>query len=208
MDEMKVREYVGAVFSENPVPGGGGASAVAASIGVALGGMVGNLTIGKKKYEEVQKEIEKLTDKAEELYLRLLELSKADAEVFLNLMDCFKLPKVTDDEKSKRESAISAALIPCVNVPLEILECCLEGIKLAGEFAEKGNENVISDAGCCAALCLGAAKASVINVFVNTKSIKDKSLSKVYEIKARGILAECENEAESIIAAVHSKIGE
>lgn len=169
-------EFVEALASKEPVPGGGGASAYVGSLGTALGSMVGNLTLGKKKYADVEDEIKELLAKAGELMNKLNELVGKDAEAFKPLSDAYRLPSSTDEEKAIKEKAIQDNLKGAASVPMEIAEVCVESIKLHKEFAEKGSRLAVSDAGCGAVFCKAALLGARLNVMINLNLMKNEAL--------------------------------
>ena len=172
--EISCKEFVAELAGKSPVPGGGGASALVGAIGTALGSMVGSLTVGKKKYADVEQDVLDLMDKANRIQIELLGLVNRDAEVFEPLSRAYGLPKNTEEEKAEKARIMEQALRDACSVPLEIMELCCRAIDLQKEFAEKGNRLAISDAGVGAALCKAALIGASFNVFINTKSMADR----------------------------------
>ena len=164
-----VQSFTEVLASKAPVPGGGGASALVGAIGVALGNMVGSLTVGKKKYADVEEDIKALMAKAEELRTALLECINKDAVSFEPLSKAYGIPK--DDPT--RDEIMEKCLHDAAAVPMEILELCCKAIELQVDFAAKGSKLVISDAATGVACCKGAMLGAAMNVRVNTKSMKD-----------------------------------
>jgi formiminotetrahydrofolate cyclodeaminase len=136
-------EFVSVLASKAAVPGGGGASALVGAIGTALGNMVGSLTVGKKKYADVEADIIALQAKATELQNELLHLVDQDAVVFEPLSKAYGIPK----EDPNRESIMEAALKDACSVPMDIMRACAKSIDVIAEFAAKGSALAISDAG-------------------------------------------------------------
>ena len=169
--ESSVINFTEQLASPAPVPGGGGASALVGAIGVALGDMVGELTVGKKKYADVEEDIKALMAKAQDLRVRLLGCIEKDAVAFEPLSKAYGIPK--DDPT--RDEIMEKCLRDAAAAPLEIFDLCCEAIDLQKEFAEKGSKLVISDAATGAALCWGAMYGAAVNVKVNTKSMKDRA---------------------------------
>ena len=172
--DKTIDDFVLDLASKAPVPGGGGASAIAGSIGTALGGMVASLTIGKAKYKEVEDEIKSLKERSDEIQNRLLELAEADAQVFTKLSSVYSMPKKTDDEKISRAHTMEAALKDAADIPLKIMRESSKAICLMEDFAEKGNKMAVSDAGCGVILCKSALQSAWLNVCINTMSMKDR----------------------------------
>jgi len=172
--EKSCKDFVEVLASKAPVPGGGGAAALVGAIGMALGNMVGNLTVGKKKYKDVEAEVIEIMEKANALQNELLKLVDGDAEVFSKVSDVYRMPKETPEQIAAREEAMEVALKQACSVPLKIMECTCEAIKLQARLAEIGSIMAISDVG-VGVLCLKAALISgKLNVIINLNGIKDK----------------------------------
>ena len=203
--EHSCREFIDVLASSAPIPGGGGASALVGAIGVALGNMVGSLTVGKKRYADVEEDIIRCKKEAYEITKRLLELVAKDAEVFEPLSKAYSLPKSTPEELAKKEEVMAVVLKDACEVPLEIMKTCARGLDLMEEFAEKGSRIALSDAGVGATLLKSALQGASLNIYINTKSMKDRvlaqqlndetdSLRKTYEKKADEIFENVCNE--------------
>lgn len=183
-------EFINCLASKEPVPGGGGASALVGALGVALGSMVGNLTSGKKKYADVEQEIRALLARSNALTKRLSELVQADANVFAPLSKAYGLPCATEGEKAEKERVLQDVLLEATAVPLQIAECCLEGMKILEQYAKKGSRLVVSDAGVGVIFCKAALQGAKLNVLINLKSMKDETLKR--EFSERMAAVECE----------------
>lgn len=186
-------EFVNALASKEPVPGGGGASALVGAIGVALGSMVGNLTTGKKKYADVEEDIQRLLKQSAALTNKLNDLVKADADAFEPLSIAYGLPKETEEDRNYKEKVLQEALIEATNVPMQIAECALEGIKLLDEYAQKGSRLVISDAGVGVIFCKAALQGAKLNILINLKLLKDEAFKsnisqRLEEIELEGVV--------------------
>ena len=173
-----------------PAPGGGGAAALVGAAGAALGNMVGNLTVGKKKYAAVEADILVLNRRAAALRKRLEGLVQADADAFTPLAAAYKLPKETPEQQAHKAAVLEAALEGACAVPLEIMSACCEGITLAAEYAEKGSVMAVSDAGCAALFCKAALQAAGLNVSINTRLMADKAHAAALNAQADAMLAE------------------
>lgn len=178
--------------TKSPVPGGGGASAYVGALGIALGSMVGNLTLGKKKYEDVQDEIKELILKSEELRDKLQKLVEKDAEVFYPLSQAYGLPKDTEEEKQKRDEVMQKCLVDASMVPLEIAENAVEAIKLHERYAHIGTRIAISDVGVGVAFCMAALRGAKLNVLINTRLMKNAELkseieNRLYKAEKEGL---------------------
>ena len=150
--DRTVADFTQELASPAPVPGGGGASALAAAIGISLGDMVGELTVGKKRYADVEEDIRGLMERSQALRLRFLELVDADAEAFAPLAKAYGIPK---DDPNRTEIMENALKTAC-SVPMDIMRACAEALDIIEEFAAKGSRIAISDAGCGAILCKAA----------------------------------------------------
>ena len=168
--EKNVDKFLETLASSAPTPGGGGAAALCGALGIALGNMVGSLTLGKKKYADVQEDIAELNAKAEALRAGFVALVDADAEAFAPLSRAYSIPK--DDPA--RDEIMEPALLKAAEAPLEIMRKCAEALELISGYAAKGSALAISDAGCAAALCGAAMEAAALNVKINTKSMKNR----------------------------------
>ena len=181
-------EFIELLASKAPVPGGGGASALAAALGTALGNMVGSLTVGKKKYAGVETRIYEMKARCDALQAELLDLVQQDAEVFEPLSRAYGMPKDTEEQKAERERVLEAALDLACGVPLKIMEKCCEAIALMEEFAQKGSRLALSDAGVGSAFCRAALEGAALNVFINTKLMKDRARADELNEKAEAML--------------------
>lgn len=204
---MKLIDKTVAAFTEElaspaPVPGGGGASALAAAIGVSLGDMVGELTVGKKKYADVEEEIRSLMERAQALRIRFLELVDADAACFAPLAKAYGIPK----EDPNRAQIMEEALKTACSVPMDIMRACAEAIDIIEEFAAKGSRLAVSDAGCGAILCKAAMQAAALNVFINTKSMKDLSCKAALEEEADALLTKYTDLGDTIYESVANSL--
>jgi len=199
-------EFVEALASKAPVPGGGGASALVGAIGMALGSMVGSLTVGKPVYAAVEVDILALMTQAEALQARLLELVERDAEVFMPLSCAYRMPKDTDEQKAEKARVMEICLQECSAVPLEIMECCAQAIDLHARFAEKGTAIAISDVGCGVICCKTALQAASLNVFINTLSMADRAYAEEINAQADALVSTYTVKADSIFADVSRRL--
>jgi formiminotetrahydrofolate cyclodeaminase len=203
--KLSCEEFVEILASKEPVPGGGGASALVGAIGMALGNMVGSLTVGKKKYAGVQDEILALKAKASAIQADLIALMQKDAEAFEPLSKAYGMPSGTEDEKTRKDSVMAEALKKCCEAPLEIMKMCCEAIELHGEFAAKGTAIAISDVGCGVICCKAALQAASLNVFINTKSMTDRALAEENNGLAKDMLTAYSSLADKIFADVAAR---
>ena len=198
------REFVTVLASNEPAPGGGGASALVAAVGTALGNMVGSLTVGKKKYADVEAEIIALQKKCDALQAELLDQVPADAEGFVPLAKAYGIPKDDPD----RPRIMEEATITACQVPMHIMELCCEAIDAIAVFAEKGSRLAVSDAGCGAVIVKAALQAASLNVFINTKSLKNRAVAEEMNAKANAMLDKYCTMADEIFNTVKAGFGQ
>ena len=199
-------EFVEVLATKAPVPGGGGASALVGAIGTALGNMVASLTVGKKKYADVEEEMYALKVKCDILQKELLKLIERDAEVFEPLALAYGMPKETDEEKAEKARVMEIVLKDACSVPMEIMEKCCEAIDIIKEFAAKGSVIAISDAGVGAAFCKAALEGASLNVYINTKSMKDREYANALNAKADAMLEKYPKIADEIFTSVLARL--
>ena len=178
------RKFVEVLASDAPAPGGGGAAALVGAIGTALGNMVGSLTVGKKKYADVEAEIIALQGKCSALQKELLDQVEADEKGFVPLARAFGIPK---DDPARAETLEKATVTAC-QVPVRIMELCCEAMEAIAVFAAKGSRLAVSDAGCAAVCVKAALQAASLNVFINTKTLKDRALAEEMNARCLGML--------------------
>ena len=169
-ENTTIKEFTEQLASPSAVPGGGGASALVGAIGVALGDMVGEHTVGKKKYADVEEDLKALMAKAQDLRVRLVECVEKDAVAFEPLSRAYSIPK----DEPGRDEVLEKCLRDAAAAPLEIFDLCCEAIEVCREFGLKGSKLMLSDAATGAAELRGALMGAAINVKVNTKLMKDR----------------------------------
>ena len=199
-------EFVAVLGSKAPVPGGGGASALVGALGIALGNMVGCLTVGKKKYADVEEEMQQLMARCQALQEDFLRLIDADAKAFEPLSRAYSMPRETPEEREAKAKVLETALLEASRVPLEIMRTCAEALDLIAEFAAKGSALAVSDAGTAALFCKAAMQGASLNVYINTKLMADREMAGDLETQADALLKEYTRKAEEIHAAVLEKI--
>jgi len=204
--DLSVDEFVLKLSSKEPVPGGGGGSALAGALGVALGGMVANLTIGKPKYAEVEDEVQSIKVTAYRIQEELLELIEKDAEVFAPLAGAYGMASGTDEEKAEKERVMQACLKEASLVPFKIMEKCAESLPLIEKLAEKGSVLAVSDAGCAAALVKSAMLSAWLNVRINIRLIKDEKFAGEMDKSGQDMLMTCLPLADKIYNDVLTKL--
>ena len=204
--EQKTTDFLEQLSSSAPIPGGGGASAAVGAFASALGLMVTNLTVGKKKYADVEEEILEIREKLEQKKQDLVRMVDEDAEAFEPLAKAYRMPKETEEEKAEKARVMEAALKEACSVPMEIMEKCCEAIDVIKEFAAKGSALAISDAGVGAVFCKAALEGASLNVYINTKSMKNREYAEELNAKADAMLAKYPPMADEIFASVLGRL--
>jgi formiminotetrahydrofolate cyclodeaminase len=165
--------FLDELASPSPAPGGGSVAALGGALGAALTAMVAGLTIGKKKYADVEGEMRKILSQAEALRAQFTALIDKDTAAFQKVMEAFALPKDTEPQKALRAAAIREATKEATLVPLEVMKHCIDALALAQQVASAGNANAISDAGVSALMLHAACSGAALNVRINLKSLND-----------------------------------
>ncbi|MBQ6462452.1 MAG: cyclodeaminase/cyclohydrolase family protein [Pseudobutyrivibrio sp.] len=199
---VSVTEFTNQLASKTSVPGGGGASALVSSIGIALGDMVGEFTVGKKTYADVEEDIKALMTEAKILQNQLLECIDEDAKAFEPLSKAYSISK--DDPK--RDAIMEKCLKDAAAVPFKILELCGKAIDLQEEFANKGSKIMISDAATGVALLSGAMKGAAVNVKVNTKLMKNREYANELDSRVEELLNKYIPKADRIYSDIISRL--
>lgn len=173
LTKKTVSAFLDELASSSPAPGGGSVAALSGALGAALTTMVCNLTIGKKKYAEVEAEMKTVREAAENLRMKFTELIDKDTLAFNKVMEAYSLPKDNDDQKALRTVAINEATKEATLVPLEVMKHCIDAIALAQQVAAMGNVNSVSDAGVSALMLHAACEGAALNVRINLNSLSD-----------------------------------
>ena len=198
------RKFVEVLASDAPAPGGGGAAALVGAVGTALGNMVGSLTVGKKKYAAVEEEIIALKAKCDALQTELLNQVEMDEVNFLPLAKAYGIPKDDPD----RDRIMEEAIVIACGAPMRIMELCCEAIDCIKVFADKGSRLAVSDAGCGAVCCKAALQAASLNVFINTKSLKNRDVAEEMNRKVNLMLNKYGQIADEIFTDVKAGFGQ
>ncbi|MCD8084552.1 MAG: cyclodeaminase/cyclohydrolase family protein [Clostridiales bacterium] len=203
---QEIGNWTDTLASGAPVPGGGGASALGGSLAAALGQMVANLTVGKKKYAEVEEEMQ-----AHLLTLRgfqedLMRLADRDAEVFAPLAESYRLPSGTEEEKTKKAQVMEKNLLAASLVPLEMMEKSVQILRILDELERKGSRMAVSDVGVAAQLARAALAGAVMNVFINTKSMKDREKAEELNARSKALTDEGLPLADAVYSRVLAKL--
>ena len=181
--KQPIEEFIKELSSKAPVPGGGGASALAGALGNSLGQMVANLTIGKKRYAQVEEEVLNLLSRMEEIQEHFLRLADEDAKVFAPLAASYSLPSGTEEEKAYKARTMEVNLLAASKVPVEMMKEALHMLDILGFLGEKGSRLAVSDIGVGVQFIRTALSGAVMNVYINTKSMKNRE--KAQEINDR-----------------------
>ena len=199
MKEWTIEQFVSELASKAPVPG---AAALGGAVGSALGGMVGNLTVGKKKYADVEERVLQVLSEADRLQQELLYLMEEDSRAFEPLSRAYGMPKATEAERAAKEQVMEVALRDASHVPLQIKETAGQMLDLLEELAQIGSRLAISDVGVGVQFCRSAVLGASMNIFINTKMMKDRKLAEQLNEKAEQLIAEKSVQADRIFEEV------
>lgn len=202
LTQKSLREFAALLASKNPVPGGGGAAALAAALGTALNSMVANFSIGKKKFIDVKEKHEDLLKRGEDLRERLIDLVDKDAEFFEPLSKAYVMPSNTEEEKKQKEEVLQKCLKVACSAPMETLEYTYDAIKMHEEIIDISSKNIISDVGVGVQCLKAALNSAYLNVLINLNSITDENYVKENKEKAERLLAEGNLTADEVYAKV------
>lgn len=206
-----LKEYTANVASGDPTPGGGSVSALAGSLGGALTSMVSNLTVGKKAYEELSEDIKnQILENSKEidtLTKALGDIVDEDTKAFDKVMEAFKMPRETEEEKAKRSDAIQEGYKIALEVPLRCAEKCLRLLELQEVFADHGNVNAITDVGVGTLLAYSGLEGALFNVTINLGSIKDEEYKKEKEEEVSKVLNRGKEIKEKLLKTVYKRLG-
>ena len=208
VESMTIQEFLDVLSSKEPVPGGGGASALAGALGNALGQMVANLTIGKKKYALVEDEIKELAERMKGIQGQFTALADQDAKVFAPLAKCYSLPSGTEEEKAYKAEVMEARLLDASLVPMEIMEKASEMLEIMDILADKGSRMAVSDVGVGVQFIRTALLGAVMNVYINTKSMKNREKAEEMNEKAERLIKEGTEAADRIYQKVLEQLRE
>ena len=204
MEMNTIQEFLAVLSSKAPVPGGGGASALAGALGNALGQMVANLTIGKKRYADVEEEICGLLKRMEGLQAEFVRLADRDAEVFAPLAQCYSLPASTPEERAYKEQVMEERLYDASQVPMEIMERAVEMMEILDILADKGSRLAVSDVGVGIQYMRAALLGAVMNVYMNTRSMKNRQRAEEINQRALNLTKRGSSMADEIYSKVLS----
>lgn len=201
-----IRNYLDEISSSLPTPGGGNVSAFSGAVACSLGIMVCNLTIGKKKYINVEEEMKDIKFELSIAKEEFLNLAEKDNQAFEKVMESFKLPKDTDEQKKNRNDKIESATFEAAEVPAEVLKNCSKIISLFQSLTEKGNQNSVSDAGVAASLISTAAEGAYLNILINCSSLSNQTMAQEVLKKNEIMLSEVKDSVKTIIGEIKRKL--
>lgn len=200
------RTFIDELASSAPTPGGGGASAYCGALASALASMVANLTVGKKKYADVEADMIVMLEKLATVRERLLELVEEDAEAFKPLAAAYRMPKSTPEEEVAKNAALQAALADACEVPLEIMRTCARVVEMSEFLAQHGSRLALSDVGVGALFAKAALNGASLNVFANVVSMDDKERAGAYRHEAITLMNVWSERADMVFARVLNEI--
>lgn len=206
LTDMTCTEFADETASESPAPGGGSISAYMGALAAALGTMVANLSAHKAGWDERWKEFSDQADRGQELLSRLLHLVDEDTEAFNRIMDAFKLPKSTPEEKEARRQAIEAATLYATQVPLQTMEAAVETFPLLESMARTGNPASVSDAGVGALAARSAVLGAQLNVRINAAGLADRAEADRLTARAAEIAALAISSEAKVLEAVNEAL--
>jgi formiminotetrahydrofolate cyclodeaminase len=206
-EQRTLADFLEALGSSAPTPGGGAATALVGALASALAEMVARLTVGKPKFASVEAAMLATIAQTRDHREDLLALVAQDEAAFAGVAAAYRQPKVTDEEKTRREEAIQIALMMAMRPPLRVMERVCDVLTLASEVAASGNPTVVSDAGCAALFGEAAVRAAALNVLANVVLLRDDAAAN----EARARVARLEEQAQALrertMAAVHARMG-
>jgi glutamate formiminotransferase/formiminotetrahydrofolate cyclodeaminase len=205
--KMNLREFCNETLSDSPAPGGGSVAALMGALGASLGGMVANLSAGKRGWDDKLEYFSDWAVKAQQLKDELLSLVDEDTTAFNKVMDAFGLPRESADEKTARAAAIEEAMKHAAEVPLKVMETASKSYALLAEMAARGNPASVSDVGVGALATRACIEGAALNVRINLGQLKDEKFRTGLQDKVRKVSANSEAQFEKINRVVQGKLG-
>jgi len=204
--ELSVNDFCNELASQSPAPGGGSVAALSGALGAALAAMVCNLTIGKKKYADVEGEMMETLTSAADIQQKLMQLIDADTDAFNAVMSAFGMPKDTEEQKAARAHAIQNATKRATETPMDVMRLSRDAMQLTGVVAVRGNQNSISDAGVSAIMLRSACEAAALNVRINLGGLNDTAFVQTTRNEVQSILDEVSDLESRIRSDVERKL--
>ena len=206
IEKQLIGEWTDTLASRAPVPGGGGASALGGALGAALGQMVANLTVGKKRYADVEEEMQQSLAVLGRLQTELLDLADQDAQVFAPLAAAYSMPTDTPEQKARKEQVMEERLLAASLVPLAMMEKAAQVLEILEQLEAKGSRMAISDVGVAVQFARTALTGAVMNVYINTKSMKNREKAGELNRKADRLLEEGIQQADTVYDQVRQRL--
>lgn len=203
---LPLREVLKQAASSEPTPGGGSVSAITLAFAASMAAMVANLTIGKKKYRDVEQQATLLRDRALCLMSRAEDLVDADIAQFRRFMECYRMPATTEEERQNKEHLVQQALKGATQTPLEIAGACIELLEIVSELAPIGNTMAISDAGVAAYLAEAALNAALLSVDINIPEIKDQAFVEEARAHKESLIKQAEKLRSAALSVIASRM--
>jgi len=207
LKDTSIELFLDDLASRKPTPSGGSAAAVMGAMGAALVSMVCNLTIGRTQYRDFEEELKSVLTKAEELRRDLIKMIEEDMQAFDAVMRAYRMPRLTKDETATRAQVIQTALKTATLVPMRCCRACGEVIILGRVVGDKGNRNVVSDAGVATVAAYAALRSAALNVFTNAKVITDRIFAEKQLVELEQLLSEADTATEASYELVKKKLG-
>lgn len=204
--DLTITQFMETLGSDAPAPGGGSASALGGAMGVSLLKMVTELTIGKKKYADVEDDMKVIRTEAAKLQSQLLRAIDKDTEAFDGVSAVFAMPKETDEQKATRSKALQEALKAATIVPFEVMSLLNDVITITEKAVGRSNTNAASDLGVAAVQAKAALQGAWLNVLINLSGIKDETFVTEYKEKGKVLLEEGSRKADAIFAAIENTL--
>lgn len=201
-----IGDWTEVLASKEPVPGGGGASALGGVLGAALGQMVANLTVGKKRYADVEEEMQQSLIRLKKLQEDLMDLADQDAEVFAPLAKAYKMPSETEEQKAEKARVMEERLLAASLVPMQMMEKASAVLNILEELEKKGSRMAVSDVGVAAQFARAALLGAVMNVYINTRSMEDREKAAKLNERAGQLIAEGVKRADAIYQRVQKRL--
>lgn len=206
IQDFTVSSFLEELSSKKPTPGGGGAAGLAGAVGTALGEMVVNLTLGKKKYADVEEEMQSILMTLTQMREEFLRLADEDAVVFAPLAAAYSLPATTEEEKKKKEAILEDLLVSAALVPLSVMELCLKTLNLLELLGEKGSRLAVSDVGVGVQMIRASILGAKMNVYINTKTMVQREKARELNARAQSVSEEGIRLADSIYTQVEAAL--
>lgn len=204
--DLSFRKLIAVSASDAPTPGGGSVSALVGALGVSMAAMVGNLTVGRPKFADIEEEVKEITGACYFLIARLEKAVDADIAAFGKFMEVYKMPKNTDDEKAKREELMQKALKEATDEPMKVAGLLLEALVLIEKLSKIGNKMAISDAGVAAYVCEAAINAVLLSADINIPMVKDQEYVRNVVLEKERIASEAKRLMELAVATVRERM--